>query len=573
MSFNIVELIQGTPQWHEHRSNHFNASDAPAMMGCSPYKTRDQLLREMATGVSPEVDQLTQSRFDDGHRFEALARPLAEQYIGQTLYPVTGTNGKYSASLDGINDAEDVIFEHKTLGDSIRPCKSADDLPLHYRVQMEHQMMVSGAKKCLFMGSQWNDQDVCLETIHLWYFPDEPLRQQIMAGWDQFAEDLKNYQHIEPTIEVIGRAPESLPALRIEVTGMVTASNLEEFKKTALALIGSINRDLQTDEDFANADKAVKWCKEAEERLDSAKQHALSQTASIDELFRTIDQIKEEARVTRLELDKLVKGRKESIKIEILEAARASLVSHINALNKKIGKPYMPTIPADFAGAVKGKKSFATMRSAVNDELARAKISANMTADSIASNLNVMREMASDHMALFHDMAYIVRKPTDDLVSLIKARIADHAAEEQAKADAIAAKIKAEAQKKTADAQTATDAVVKKALDEQVTDSSSDIAAPDIVVGMTVDEALEFADEWSKGMTLYEGAQGWRVVCMLLAEEVRRVRLERVALADSIILTLDENSHLADGDMCTLKSLKDALLAVGIQWDGDHEQN
>lgn len=39
---------------------------------------------------------------------------------------------------------------------------------------------------------------------------------------------------------------------------------------------------------------------------------------------------------------------------------------------------------------------------------------------------------------------------------------------------------------------------------------------------MTIEEALEFADEWSRGLTLYEDAQGWRVVCMLLAEEVRR---------------------------------------------------
>jgi len=41
-------------------------------------------------------------------------------------------------------------------------------------------------------------------------------------------------------------------------------------------------------------------------------------------------------------------------------------------------------------------------------------------------------------------------------------------------------------------------------------------------LAMTIEEALAFADEWSKGVTLYEGAQGWRVVCMLLAEEVRR---------------------------------------------------
>ena len=39
---------------------------------------------------------------------------------------------------------------------------------------------------------------------------------------------------------------------------------------------------------------------------------------------------------------------------------------------------------------------------------------------------------------------------------------------------------------------------------------------------MTIEEALEFADEWSRGLTLNEGSQGWRVVCLLLAEEVRR---------------------------------------------------
>lgn len=86
---------------------------------------------------------------------------------------------------------------------------------------------------------------------------------------------------------------------------------------------------------------------------------------------------------------------------------------------------------------------------------------------------------------------------------------------------------------------------------------------------MTIEEALSFADEWSKGLTLHEGAQGWRVVCMVLAEEVRRrhgiggeliaVRHERDGLIAAIKQTLDENGHLADGDVCTLKGLKDAL--------------
>jgi hypothetical protein len=43
-------------------------------------------------------------------------------------------------------------------------------------------------------------------------------------------------------------------------------------------------------------------------------------------------------------------------------------------------------------------------------------------------------------------------------------------------------------------------------------------------VKMTINEALEFADEWAQGMTFHEGSQGWRVVCAILASEVRRLR-------------------------------------------------
>ena len=86
-------LIQGSPEWLAYRAQNFNASDAPAMMGCSAYKTRAELLREVHTGVIADVDAGTQKRYDNGHRVEALARPLAEEFIGEELYPVTGSNG------------------------------------------------------------------------------------------------------------------------------------------------------------------------------------------------------------------------------------------------------------------------------------------------------------------------------------------------------------------------------------------------------------------------------------------------------------------------------------------------
>jgi hypothetical protein len=45
-------------------------------------------------------------------------------------------------------------------------------------------------------------------------------------------------------------------------------------------------------------------------------------------------------------------------------------------------------------------------------------------------------------------------------------------------------------------------------------------------VKMTVDEALEFADEWAQETTFHEDSQGWRVVCAILALEVRRLNGE-----------------------------------------------
>ena len=48
-------LIQGSAEWHAFRRQHYTASDAPAMLGISPYKTRAELLREKATGITPEI--------------------------------------------------------------------------------------------------------------------------------------------------------------------------------------------------------------------------------------------------------------------------------------------------------------------------------------------------------------------------------------------------------------------------------------------------------------------------------------------------------------------------------------
>ena len=434
-----VQLVQGTPEWHAHRAQHWNASDAPAAMGCSPYMTRNELLNRLHTGISPEVDPATQRRFDDGHRFEALARPLAEKIIGEELYPVTGVEGRYSASFDGLTMMEDVAFEHKTLNaellaafndiDTVAP-EHRDEraghlLPLQYQVQMEHQAMVSGCKRILFMASKWNG-DQLVEERHCWYYPNAELRNKVRAAWLQLEQDLATY--VPPAAEApkpTGKAPETLPALRIEVTGMVTASNLAAFKETALTAIRSVNRDLATDQDFADAEQSVKWCEEVETRLKAAKEHAQSQMASVDQLFKTIDDISAEARKVRLELDKLVKARKEELRSQIVSEAQVKLIGHVGALHKRVGLASGINVPADFAGAVKGKRSIDSIRDAVDTELARAKIAANELADRMEANIKTLKG-EQDWSFLFPDLAQVASKPVEDFANLVAARVAKY---------------------------------------------------------------------------------------------------------------------------------------------------
>ena len=452
------KIIQGTPEWHEFRTQHLNASDAPAMMGGSPYKTRDALLREKATGVVAEASSETQRRFDDGHRFEALARPLAEKIIGEELYPVVGSNGRFAASFDGMTMLGDVIFEHKTLNAALAVIDPDDQLPLHYRIQMEHQLMVSGAEKCLFMASKWDDGDQLIESRHWWYFPDMMLRESIVFGWKQLEKDAASYTPSEVGPEAVGRAPDALPALRIELTGQVTTSNLSEFRAHAQAVLSSIKRDgFQTDEDFANADKTAKWCADVESRLDAAKQHALAQTTSIDELFRTLDAIKEDTRQVRLGLEKTVKARKESVKLERITRAKADFAAHIDALQSEIADVRLTVLAPDFGGAIKGLKTLASVDNAIGVAMANAKIAADQQAADVRAKLAWFNENAEEYRSLFSDLQQLIGWRFDEFKQAVTARIVLRKQAEEARLEAErerirkeeAAKLAAQAESKT----------------------------------------------------------------------------------------------------------------------------
>ncbi|QHC50445.1 Heme peroxidase [Billgrantia tianxiuensis] len=388
---------------------------------------------------NPEASTAQQHLFDKGHAAEAAARPIAEGVIGEELYPVTGTSEDHPhllASLDGCTLLEDVLFEHKLWNEDLAAAVRAEDLPEAYKVQMDQQLLVSGAEKCLFMVSDGTEE----RCVWCWYHADEDRFKRLLAGWEQFRQDLADYQPTDEVVRPAGEAPEALPALRIELTGDVQASNLPDFKAGALRMIEGIKTKLVTDKDFADAESTVKFLQKGEKQLEASKQAALEQTASIADLFSTIDELREKMRAKRLELDKLVKAEKTNRRNEIQRQAEQNFQAWLGSLTS----PVPPAHTLDVAGAMKGKKTIATLQSAADDEVARAKVEAQQEAKRLADNKALIEREQGDYAFLFSDWRELVQKDAEFIKLQVENRIAHHKQEEQKKLDAEREKIRQE---------------------------------------------------------------------------------------------------------------------------------
>ena len=454
-------MVQGDDVWLAAREGKRTASEAAAVFGDHKYMTRNDLLKQKSTGLQPEVSAFQEKIFQAGHDAERLARFIAEEIMQEELYPCTceDDSGTYLASMDGLDILSERGFEHKSLNDKLRTA-TAETLEDHYKWQMDHQMMVTGAEKILFMASNGSKED----CVWFWYERDEKRIERLIAAWAQFEKDLAEYipaEAEEPKAE--GKAPESLPALVVRASGMVEASNLEEFEAIARATLAKINTDLQTDTDFADAEKAVKFCADVEKRLKASKDHVIGQMAGVDAAIRLMDSLSNDFSQVRLRLGKLVKDQKETLKLGILQTAKQDYDTFQRSLD--VGQ-YMPLAMPDFAGAMKGKRTISSLKDACDDLMAKSKIEANELAGAIRKNLTLLQGH-EDYRFLFSDFTQICHKPAEDFAAIVKSRIADHKESEQKRLDAEREKIRQEEEAK------ANKAAEEKAKAERIADEKA----------------------------------------------------------------------------------------------------
>lgn len=455
----ILNLVQGTKAWLEVRLSHFTASEAPMMMNESKHFTRNQLL-DHKKGWITTVDTFTQELFDKGHAAEDSAREIIELESFVAMPPVVGSieiDGlPLLASLDGYVESTNEPWEHKLFNQTLAENVLNGVLEPHHW-QLEHQLLVCDGDRCLFTVSDGTDQ----KAEHMYYESVPERRAALIAGWKQFAIDLVSHEVKAKEEKLVAKEIEALPKLEISLVGNVSESNLAVYKSTALTFIESISTDLATDQDFVDAEKAVKFCHAGEKELDEVKKRALSDTADIALLFETIDELKESMRQKRLTLDKLVKSRKAELKTEIKANAVSQYNELVSFVNAKVGVQVATTV-ADFDGAMKGKRTIESLQNAVDSELARVKIELTEMGELIDANLSAREELAFNHKFLFNDFAQLVLKPTEDLTNLIKMRISEHEA-----AEAERKRIEKEQIEKAAQEKAEREAQAKAAAEEQ----------------------------------------------------------------------------------------------------------
>lgn len=444
----IVRLTQGSPEWHAHRAEHFNASDAPAMMGTGKLETRNELIHRLATGETKEVSPELQRRFDDGHATEANARPIIEEQIGEELFPVVGVSDEHprlSASFDGVTDDFETGFEHKRwneeLAEQVRTGAIADNPA--YWPQLEQQILVGGLKRIIFTVSDGTAEK--METYT--YTPREGRAAQIIAGWAQLEKDVAAYVPPVAKAAVVAAPVQTLPAIICTVnrTDMTVTHNLDEYRAAVDMIAERARLPMITDQDFADRKAVCKRLRDAETALKAEAERLIGQMAEIAATHRGLKDLAEVVRKLAIDGENKVTAEEKNRKQAIVDAGVRNLALHVATLQSTfVGRVTMPDIKGDFVGAIKNLRTITSVENAVDSELAKRKIEANAVADGMRVNLATLDEIAADHLFLFRDLQSLVTMPANAFRPTVAGRVLEHKQKEDDRLKAEAARIERE---------------------------------------------------------------------------------------------------------------------------------
>ena len=282
--------------------------------------------------------------------------------------------------------------------------------------------------------------------------------------------------------------------LTIEAKGEIISSNFPAFAEQVREHLATFNRDLQTDDDFDQADKDAKAIAAAESALKGAKEKALADAEQLNALFEQIDALTGDLSSARLDLTKQIAKRKEERKAEIVEAQLATF--DIDASLAR--KTYLPGMQA----AIKGKRTVESMETA-------CRIFASTQQAQIVKCRGLLDRFEKAHgVEMILDRRELEVSNPDALEAELRRRFeAKKAADEKKRLEAEAAAARAEADKLKAEAaQAETPPPVDKHNPHNLPDppkiGSIPVGSPKAATLVLHAEETE-DEEWSRFMALF----------------------------------------------------------------------
>jgi len=479
------DLVQGKPDWLAFRIDHDGASEANSALGLSKKFKRTDLLHAKHTRIPREFSKFVEEVvFRKGHDLEALARPIAEAKLGESLFPLTCSRGGLSASCDGLTMDGGIGWEHKQWNKDLAAAVEAGELPDEFMPQPQQCLLVTGAKKWIFTVSDGTEDNfVSMEIL-----PDPKWFKRIIAGWEQFNKDLAVYEPQEYIPAATATPTKDLPAITYQMNGLSLTTNLnDEVKPLIMDLVEASKTPLESDQDFADLEALCKKFKLAEDQCALVAQQAVGEIKDVAAFGNDLKELSGIMRQARLDGEKKVVSEKKARKEAMVLKARTQYNEHVASLQAEIAGINISLLldAPDFAGAIKGLKKMSAMQEALDNMLANdGKVSADEIAKAVREKLAWCKDNAGGKHHLFPDLQALMAKPYEDFCNTIKLRIAE--AEAAAKAEAEAklkaeeeARLKAEQDSQRGDDQEVAATVPASSAPESASPSPSN---PDVVV-------------------------------------------------------------------------------------------
>lgn len=240
----IVNLEQGSPEWHEWRSTGIGASDIGTIMGVNPYKTPLHLFNEMS-GYK-RID-FTNDAMKYGNKQEPLAKMWLENHLKMELKNLCAEDEEnffMRCSFDAINIQENMLIEIKSpYSTSSLNILLSDNLPLQYVYQVQWQLAICGFDKGYL--AVWNKEQCMLHHINSDKELQNQLKEKAKEFWNDFLRGIPPKALEKDYVDLSEDHPDVLEKVEAYKAAIITKSAsdkvIKELKPQIEALGGEHN--------------------------------------------------------------------------------------------------------------------------------------------------------------------------------------------------------------------------------------------------------------------------------------------------------------------------------------------